>query len=87
MQELVRAFLAGQLGTAVPREAEIQELWKRLMGPDIAAATEKLTFRRGKLTVKLRDPLLRTELRYHTERLCELLRAAGLADLKAVVIG
>lgn len=86
MRELVRAFLAGQLGTAAPREAEAQELWKRLMGPDIAASTEKLTFRRGKLTIQLRDPLLRTELRYHTDRLAELLRAAGLTDLKTLLI-
>lgn len=86
IQELLRAFFAGQLGSAAPREGQARELWERLMGPEIAAATERLTFRRGTLTVTLRDPLLRNELRYHTERLTELLRAAGLPALKTLRI-
>ncbi len=86
IQQLLQAFFAGQLGTAAPREGQARELWERLMGPEIAAATERLSFRRGTLTVTLRDPLLRNELRYHTERLTELLRAAGLTNLNTLRI-
>lgn len=84
--ELLRAFLAGKLSDALPLEARLQETWKRLMGPEIAAATAAVRYRRGKVLVQLTDPLLREELRYHGERLAEMLRAAGFPEVKQVEI-
>lgn len=83
--ELIERFLAGKLGDKAPTEARLWQAWQRLMGPDIAAATVKITLHRHTcVVIYVRDPLLREELRYRAGHILELLRAADFPQLKQI---
>ncbi|MCX7607338.1 MAG: DUF721 domain-containing protein [Bacteroidia bacterium] len=84
--ELLQAFFAGRLGNQSPVEGRLREAWERLLGPEIATATEALSLRKGTLTVHLKDPLLRQELRLHSQNIAELLRNSGFTEVRRVKI-
>ncbi len=84
--ELLRQFWAGQLSNKAPREAQIEEAWARVAGPDIANATDSLRLTKAGLTVWIRDPLVREEVRYRSAALVEALRAAGFPDIKRLTV-
>jgi|GEM_PF-1210924 len=82
--ELIERFLAGQLGDKAPTEARLWQAWQRLMGPDIAAATARITLQRHTCVIYVKDPVLREELRYQANAIVELLRAADFPQLKRI---
>lgn len=84
--ELLRALWAGQLPDKAPREAQIGEVWVRVAGPEIAAATQSLRLSRTGLTVVLKDPLVREEVRYRAKAFAEALRAAGFPEIQKVTV-
>lgn len=84
--DLLSRFFAGQLGDKAPAEARLRETWLRIVGPEIATATSRISLRRRSCLIYVRDPVLREELRYQVPRLLELLRAAGFAELQRLDI-
>lgn len=84
--DLLKQFWAGQLSDKAPREAQIEEVWVRVAGPEIAAATQALRLTKHGLTVVIKDPLVREEVRYRAATLAEALRAAGFPEIHKVTV-
>ncbi len=84
--DLLRQFWAGQLSHKAPREAQIEEVWVRIAGPDIARATQSLRLTKAGITVWIRDPLVREEVRYRAAALVEALRAAGFPEIRKITV-
>ncbi len=84
--ELLRQFWAGQLSNKAPREAQIEEMWARVAGPEIAKATQSLRLTKAGLTATIRDPLVREEVRYRASAFVEALQAAGLPEIKRLTV-
>jgi len=84
--DLLRQFWAGQLPNKAPREGQIAEAWVRVAGPEIAAATQTLRLTKHGLTVIIKDPLVREEVRYRAAALAEALRAAGFPEIKRILV-
>jgi len=84
--ELLRQFWAGQLSHKAPRKAQIEEAWARIAGPEIARATQSLRLTKAGMTVWIRDPLVREEVRYRAAALAEALRAAGFPEIQRLTV-
>jgi hypothetical protein len=84
--DLLKQFWAGQLSDKAPREAQIEEVWVRVAGPEVAAATQALRLTKHGLAVFIRDPLVREEVRYRAAALAEALRAAGFPEIHKVTV-
>ena len=84
--DLLKKFWAGQLSDKAPREAQIEEVWVRVAGPEVAAATQALRLTKHGLAVVIKDPLVREEVRYRAAALAEALRAAGFPEIHKVTV-
>jgi hypothetical protein len=84
--DLLKQFWAGQLSDKAPREAQIEEVWVRVAGPEVAAATQALRLTKRGLAVVIKDPLVREEVRYRAAALAEALRAAGFPEIHKVTV-
>lgn len=51
----------------------IKEAWAEVMGSGVVSYTNEVTFKNGKLTVKLTSSVLREELSYGKEKIVKLL--------------
>jgi hypothetical protein len=84
--DLLKKFWAGQLSDKAPREAQIEEVWVRVAGPEVAAATQALRLTKHGLAVVIKDPLVREEVRYRAAALAEALQAAGFPEIHKVTV-
>ena len=72
--QAVSGFLKESGISAVMKHPEIHEAWQRTVGPDIAAHSRVLGFRRGVLEIAVDSSALMSEIQFH--------RAALLQDLR-----
>ncbi|MCS6896320.1 MAG: DUF721 domain-containing protein [Bacteroidia bacterium] len=84
--EILEQFFSGQLRQKAPLEAQLWEIWYRLMGQEVAAATGRIVIRGRRCTIHIKDPVLREELRYRAPEILQAFRGAGISDLQKVEI-
>ncbi|MCS6905421.1 MAG: DUF721 domain-containing protein [Bacteroidia bacterium] len=59
----------------------IKSDWAEVVGPIIAAQTEKVWFHKGILYIQIKNPILKTELFYLREQIKDYINAQAAKDL------
>jgi predicted nucleic acid-binding Zn ribbon protein len=67
--DAIKEFLANYKHSGKLSEAEAVQAWPKVMGPNIAAYTQSVYIKNGKLYVQLKSSALRAELLMHRAKI------------------
>ena len=87
MGELLDEFFKRPYVAAKVAEGRLPETWRAIVGDRAAEETTELRLERHILHVRIRSSVLRSELFYQRDALCEeITRRSGLQLVRAVII-
>lgn len=87
MGDLLEEFFKRPYVAAKVAEGKLPDTWRAIVGEAAAAQTTELKLERGVLYVRLRSSVLRSELFYQRDALCdEINRRSGVRLVRSVVI-